>query len=56
MTEDNELIEIVALAIGDTLERHGQRGHLRAARPSQDMLNACASAALTAYRNHEVEL
>lgn len=53
MTEDNELIEIMARAIweADDLNSHEWINC-----PCRDIVIGQARAALTAYRNHEVEL
>lgn len=54
MTEDNELIEIMARAIAKAAIGADVWG--RMASPQRAMFRAQAIAALTAYRNHQVEL
>lgn len=50
MTDEPEMVERVARALGDIYETYGQIGDLRTARPSRGLLEAMARAAIEAMR------
>ena len=54
MTEDNELIECMGKAI--CVAVHGETAWIGASEDAREAFRIAAHAALTAYRNHQVEL